>query len=154
MDIGINSMSSVFSVGADDETVVGMNVASFVDSMVAGAQTPGGIPPLVPVAVGIVLVLEVGAWREGEVHEMGDGGLAAATVEGSHGVGLSHGIVVCEAGSPLSFMLFTQGLLVACLRGLTRRGARTKAARTIASFGGRLDVDWAGRLVVVGSRDV
>jgi hypothetical protein len=83
-------------------------------------------------------MLEVWSWRKGKVHEVGDGGLAFAAVEWSHGSSLGHRIVVCQLGSSVSFMCFPEGLLISRLRGMTRCKARHK--RNVAAFVGGVDV--------------
>lgn len=95
MYVGIDGLCMVFFVGTDNEAVVGLNIAGLVNSMIARAQPPCWIPPLMAVAVWVVMMLEMRPGREREVHQMSDGGLAFAAVEGSHRRGLSHGIIVC-----------------------------------------------------------
>ena len=110
----------IFLVRAHDKAVVGVNITSFVDGMVARAQPPSRIPPLISVAAGMLMVLEMGSWRQGEVHKMSDGGLALAVIEGSHGCLLRHLIIVCQLGPSTCFVFVTKWLLVSCLRIMTR----------------------------------
>ena len=69
-----------------------MYISCLVDSMVTGSKTPCGIALLVSV-VKVMVVLLWSRW-ERKVHEMGDGRLALAIVEWSHGVGLCNIIVI------------------------------------------------------------
>lgn len=97
VDVGVGGLSMVFSVGSDDETVIGMNITSFVNSVITGAETPNGISSLVAV-VEVVLVMMLRAGWQSEVHQVCDGSLAFPTVDGSHGSHLGHGVFVDQAG--------------------------------------------------------
>jgi hypothetical protein len=63
-----------------------VHVSGLVDGVIAGPNSPGRISPLVTVIMGVIVVLlKVRSWRQGEVHKMGDGGLALAAIDGLHG---------------------------------------------------------------------
>ena len=66
------------------------------------------------------MVLELGSRRQGEVHEVGDGGLAFAVIEGSHGCLLCHLIIVRQLCPSTCLVFVAEWLLVSGLRMVTR----------------------------------
>lgn len=107
IDIGICGLSMVLSVWSDNETVVGMNIASFVNSMIARTKSPNGIPPMIAV-VEVVLVMVVRAGWQSKVHEMCYGGLTLPAIDGPHGRDLSHGVFVDQARLSLLLVILPQ----------------------------------------------
>lgn len=136
VDVGIDSLCVVLLVRSNYEAVVGVDVACLVDSMVAGSETPCRITPLVPGVTRMILLVVMRSRRERKVHEVGDGLLSLAVVEGPHCSRLRNRILVCQFGSPTSLVLFSKGLAASCLRCITRRGSWAKATRVIASLRG------------------
>jgi len=47
----------VFPVGTNDEAVVCVNVTGFINRVIAGAETPGGISSLVVAVIEVMLVV-------------------------------------------------------------------------------------------------
>lgn len=112
MDVGIDRLCVVFPIWSNYESVVGVHVSGLVDGVIARPNSPGRISPLVTVIMGVIVVLlKVRSWRQGEVHKMGDGGLALAAIDGLHG-GLQKSSAVDErelvdrtTGGELSYRL-------------------------------------------------
>ena len=140
--IGVNSLGMVLLVRSNDEAVIGVNIACLVCSMVARSKTPCRITPLVAVVAWMILLIVMRPWRKREVHEMGDGLLSFAVVEGPHCSRLRNRILVCQLGPPTSLVLFSKRLATSCLGRITRRGSWAKATRAIASLRG--DISRAG----------
>jgi hypothetical protein len=66
MNISINTLRTIVASWVDDETVVGMHISRFIHSVVAGAQPPSRMSPVVSRrAVVIMRILRV---RKAEVH--------------------------------------------------------------------------------------
>jgi hypothetical protein len=85
MDVGINALGAIVAARVNDEAVVGVHVSRLVNRMVARTQTPGRIPAIVP-AIAVRLVVILRSRRQAKVHQVGDGRLPFAVVEGTHGV--------------------------------------------------------------------
>ena len=80
INICVSGLSVIFTVRPHDEPVVGMDVASLVNGMVTGAETPGGIASLVTV-MEVVLIVVLRTGRQGKVHKVGDGSLTLSAVD-------------------------------------------------------------------------
>lgn len=86
MNIGVDGLSVIFSIWSDYKSVVGVYISCLVNSVVARSDPPCWVSPLMTVIVRMVVVLlKVRPGRHGEVHEMCNGGLPLATIDGLHG---------------------------------------------------------------------
>jgi hypothetical protein len=83
MDIGIDTLGAVVATRVDNEAVVCVDESRLVNGMVARAEAPGWSASAASRIAVRVVVLR--ARREAEVHQVGDGRLALAVVEGTHG---------------------------------------------------------------------
>jgi hypothetical protein len=83
MDVGLGALRAIVTSRVDDKPVVGMHISRLVDCMVARAEAPGRIAPVVSAVVRLLMILR--AWREAKVHEVCNGRLPLAVVEGTHG---------------------------------------------------------------------
>jgi hypothetical protein len=93
MDVGIYTLRAVVSTRIDNEAVVCVDESCLVDGMVARAEAPGrSASGASGVAVGVVVL---GTGRKAKVHQVGDGRLALAVAERTHGE-----LVASVGGSP------------------------------------------------------
>jgi hypothetical protein len=69
----------IFSIRSHNESVIGMDITSLVNSVIPRAQSPSRIASRISV-VEVVLVVALGAWRKAKVHKVGDRGLTLSTV--------------------------------------------------------------------------
>jgi hypothetical protein len=83
VNVGIDALGAVVASRVNYKAVVGVHISRLVDCMVAGTQTPGRVAPAVP-AIAMRMVI-LWPWRQAKIHEVSDGRLSLAVVEGTHG---------------------------------------------------------------------
>ena len=138
--VGIVGVGGIVAARGDYEPIVGVDVASLIGSMVAGAGPPSGITSvgarIRAVRVRAVMAIDVRGVGYGIVQQMGDGGLATTTGGVPHGPDFGHGVVLVGVGAPETGFALIPVLLSRSLAfsGSGLRGGRAGLALPASGF--------------------